>query len=437
MNSPLLKDLQELVSANVLTPDAAEQIAQYYQSKKDASTGRFNVVLGILGALLVGSGIVLLVAHNWDEMSRPAQTILAFFPLALGQALCIFTLLRKKENIAWRESSSAILFFAVASCMALISQIYHISGSLDEFILTWLLLTAPLVYVMRSSVVSLLVVAGSTWYAMLVGYSSVFSASYSNIPYFYLIFLAFITPHYYQYLKSDRHSNFFQLHNWFLVISTMIALGAFAGKSDELFQWVFIAYCGLFGIYYLAGESPYFKENRLFANPYLIAGVIGPIIIFLFWSYDGLWNEVQESHEFYFRKLFNSNFFYITLFLLALHVYMLIKLSKSVNVLYDPLRFSVYAFGISILVFANAPLIGSLFANIWLLLIALFYIRKGALTDHLGILNFGLLIITSLALLRFFDDSIAFVWRGLFFVCTGVGFFLGNYLLLKKRNSVS
>ncbi len=38
--------------------------------------------LGILGSLLVGLGIVLLVAHNWDEMSRQCKLSLLFLPLA-------------------------------------------------------------------------------------------------------------------------------------------------------------------------------------------------------------------------------------------------------------------------------------------------------------------------------------------------------------------
>jgi hypothetical protein len=55
------------------------------------------------------------------------------------------------------------------------------------------------------------------------------------------------------------------------------------------------------------------------------------------------------------------------------------------------------------------------------------------LMNHLGILNFGLLIVLVLALCRFFDDRIPFVWRGFFFLATGISFFAANYFLLKKR----
>lgn len=436
MINTLQKDLQELVNADVITTDTAQRIEQYYQNRKGSSSARFPVVLAILGALLVGSGIVLLVAHNWDEMSLPIKTVFAFLPLAIGQALCVFTLLRKKGNVAWRESSSIILFFAVASCLALVSQIYHITGSLPDFILTWVLLTAPLIYIMRSSLSSLLVIASATWYITLVGYGSIFSSSDTDIPYFYVACMLFIAPHYYQYFRSNRQSNFFHLHNWFLVVSSTIALGAFVGKNEDLPKWVFIGYAALFGIFYVLGRSVYMRGNRRITNPFLIAGVLGSIIIFLLWSYDELWYLSDESHESARSSLSRSVFFYVSLILLAAQVFLTFKLRKNSKWEYDPLGLSTYVFALSVLAFGTVPFIGLLLINAWILVLAMFYIRKGIREDHLGILNFGLVIIASLALLRFFDESIPFVLRGLLFVGTGIGFFVANYLLLRKRKTI-
>jgi hypothetical protein len=75
--------------------------------------------------------------------------------------------------------------------------------------------------------------------------------------------------------------------------------------------------------------------------------------------------------------------------------------------------------------------------NAWLLLLAIFYIRKGSREDHFGILNSGLVILAILVVCRFFDSTIPFVWRGIFFVVTGIAFFLANYLLLKKRKQLT
>ncbi|HBF19134.1 MAG TPA: DUF2157 domain-containing protein, partial [Cryomorphaceae bacterium] len=44
-----------------------------------------------------------------------------------------------------------------------------------------------------------------------------------------------------------------------------------------------------------------------------------------------------------------------------------------------------------------------------------------------------LLIISILAICRFFDRDLSFVARGILFVSVGVGFFLVNYYTLKKR----
>jgi uncharacterized membrane protein len=39
------------------------------------------VLFSILGAALMGSGIILLLAHNWDQLSRVMRTVISFAPL--------------------------------------------------------------------------------------------------------------------------------------------------------------------------------------------------------------------------------------------------------------------------------------------------------------------------------------------------------------------
>ena len=73
--------------------------------------------------------------------------------------------------------------------------------------------------------------------------------------------------------------------------------------------------------------------------------------------------------------------------------------------------------------------------NLTALALGIIYLQKGFKEDHLGIVNFGLLIITILITCRFFDTDLSFILRGLLFVGLGAGFFLTNYYLLKKRKA--
>lgn len=92
----MIKDLPELIEANVISQETAERISDYYHQKKNKEPNRLIAVFGIIGAILVGMGIILIVAHNWDDFGRTTKSILAFLPLLLGQASCAFALIKKK-----------------------------------------------------------------------------------------------------------------------------------------------------------------------------------------------------------------------------------------------------------------------------------------------------------------------------------------------------
>ena len=71
--------------------------------------------------------------------------------------------------------------------------------------------------------------------------------------------------------------------------------------------------------------------------------------------------------------------------------------------------------------------------NLLVFAIGILTIRAGSKQNHLGILNYGLLIIAALIVCRFFDTDLSFVIRGLLFISVGVGFFFANYRMIRKR----
>ncbi len=430
----LQKDLNELIEAQVISSDTAERINEYYQKKKPPeSSNRLFVAFGILGAILVGLGIILILAHNWDNLPRSVKLIFAFLPLLIGQAACAYTLFKKYESSVWRESTAVFLFFAVGASIALVSQIYNIPGKLSSFLLTWLMLCLPLIYIMKSSFVSLLFLVGITWFATDTGYSS--RPTVSFLYYWPLLLAAF--PHYYSLYKNRPGSNFLTFHNWLIPLSLTIVLGTLADSNSE---YMFIAYISLFGIFYMISNFTFFNKTSLFKNGYRVIGALGTVGLLLFLSFFDPWESIR-TQSFYIDKTGESlSFFEMPEFWLAIGLTVLggILLYRvfQKQLLRDvqPITPVFLIFFILFFIGMNFP-VAAILINLLIFGIGILTIRKGGSENHLGILNYGLMIITALVICRFFDTDLSFVWRGLLFVAVGIGFFLTNYWMLKKRKA--
>ena len=80
-----------------------------------------------------------------------------------------------------------------------------------------------------------------------------------------------------------------------------------------------------------------------------------------------------------------------------------------------------------------SPRVSEIIVNLLLLSIGIQVIRHGIKEDHLGVVNYGLLIVTTLIIAKFFDSEMTFIFRGLLFVIIGLGFFCTNFMMIKKR----
>ncbi len=419
------KDLPELIKAGILTQETAHKIAQYYEDKKKQSPNRIFIVFGILGALLVGMGIILILAHNWDELSIPTKTFFAFLPLLAGQAFGLFTLLKKPDSLAWREGTGTFLFFAVASSISLVSQIYNIEGNMSSFLLTWVLLCLPLVYVLRSSLVSLLYIITITAYA----FTSYDPGAEGYEKYIYWLLLAAVFPFYYNLLKKRAESNFTVFHNWAYGISVMYGLGALAGRMEEL---MYIAYFSLFGLFYMLGSFDLFAKQKLRNNAYKIIGALGTVVLSITLSFKWAWEHLW-SKEYVAGELVVAPEFWAALILSIAAAILLYQQYK--NRTYQeiqPLSVMFVLFIFAFIVGLYSPLAIALM-NIYVLAIGVLTIRKGAKENHLGVLNFGLLILMTLITGRFFATDLSFVLRGVVFIFLGTSFFAANYWMIKKR----
>lgn len=424
MQSKLIKELPELVENNVISTDIAVKIEQYFESKQGAGANKLFTIFGVLGSLLVGLGIILILAHNWDHFSKIIKTILAFTPLLLGQVLVGYTIFKKKGQ-TWREASGTFLFFAVGAAMAMVSQIYNIPGDMSSYLLTWSLLCAPLIYLLKSHALALLHIVYATSYACSFGYFA-----FGNSPWLYLFLLAILMPYYIKLIQERPEANMTSIFNWLLPLSLVIVLGAFVSSSLDL---VLLAYFILFGLFYNIGKtSAFLNAIKLRQNGYLLLGSLGTVVLLLMASFRGLWKELLYNESF-----FSLNYTTVlVLFGISLGVFVYGLLRKRVQ-LYNLFHYVFIIMSVLYFVNQTGTLAPTIISNILLLFLGLNAVKIGVDKTHFGILNYGLLIITSLVFCRFVDTDMGYTIKGILFVVVGLGFFATNYVMLKKQNSKS
>lgn len=423
MSNNIINELPALLKANVISEETAQKIKEHYTKNGDESQSKLFMIFGILGAILSGLGIILILAHNWDDLSNSVKSIISFLPLLIGQLFCGYSILKKSENPVWRESSAVFLFFGIGASISLIAQVYNISGDLNSFIVTWMLLGLPLVYLLETSIVSLLYLVGITYYCCNSNY---FTYPKEQTYLFWLLFSG-IMPHYYQLLTTKPQSNFTSFHHWFIAVSLMITLGSIGDGNEKL---LYLSYMCLFAIYYFIGKNSFFENQKLKFNSYQIIGKLGILFMLFIYSFKSFWQYYHKNklHE---NALLAAPEFIIASILVITAAVLFYKKNKPTN---------FKDFGIIEIIFLlNIPLLfmgefAAIIANAIVLTMGILEIKRGNQLNNLRILNFGLLIITILTTCRFFDTDFSFIVRGFLFISLGLGFFLTNYLMLKKRN---
>ena len=165
----LYEQLPTLVSEGVLASEAAARLHQRY-GVVEAHLGRrwAMMLFSILGATLIGSGLILLLAYNWQELSRPMRALIALAPLLIAQMLAAWVLWSKTESTAWREGVGTFLTLSIGIAIALISQTYHLGGDLGDFLLAWGVLGLPTAYLLRATVPALLYIIDITFWTSTV-----------------------------------------------------------------------------------------------------------------------------------------------------------------------------------------------------------------------------------------------------------------------------
>src|ERR1041385_853236 len=286
----LLAELPELVTTGGITQGTADALPQYYSSQPAGEPRRIGFILSaILGSLLVGAGIILLVAHNWDFLSRPVRCAIAFTPLVLSQALAFFVLLRRNGSAPWRETAAILNVAAIGTAIALVSQTYQIQGDFARFILVWMILALPVVYLFQTSVgLSAFFIGVAVWVSS-SKHGDFFGAHPNDLWVWPLLFLGL--PAFVMLLRQNRNG-----YGTLLSMTALAIAAAFSlGQTDDIGAQSFwrCSFAAYWSLVYLVGAVSFDDWRPTRFHPFVAIGWIGILSLGVFLSFQEEWRNRQ------------------------------------------------------------------------------------------------------------------------------------------------
>lgn len=430
----LLGELPELVTAGVLSPETADALRQHYSSQPSEARRRIGFVLSaILGSLLVGAGIVLLVAHNWDFLSRPVRCAIAFAPLVLSQALAVFVLLRRRESAPWRECAAILNVAAIGTAIALVGQTYQIQGDFARFILGWMLLALPVVYVFQSSVGLSAYFVGVTVWVFSSKHGDFFGAHPSDLWGWPLLVLGL--PAFVILLRQNRNGYGTLLATTALAIAAAFSLG----QTDDIGAQSFwrCSFAAYWTIVYLVGAASFYDWRPTRPHPFVAIGWIGILSLGVVLSFQEVWrtHQWQNAVDFvpkHYPDILAAGIQLGWVAAALLFVGYALWIKRESNLAPAALTpISVIAWAVA--KWTGAALIPSLLLNFFLLALGILTLLRGIRSGRVVEANLGMVVIAILGTARFFDTDLEFVVKGIAFIAIGLGFLVTNLVLFKRK----
>ncbi len=424
----LKKELPILENEGVVSSEVAGRLKSYYDENTASGMHWAIIAFAVIGSLLIGSGVILLFAHNWDELSRPARAVLSFCPLLIGSALSVVALM-KKGGIALRESAGLFHSLAIGASIALIGQTYHLPSDTPAFLLTWALLIMPLMFLLRSTGSYLI------YLALACGWSGVAQDTYGQAAGFWLLMVPPITR-LVSLMRKDRHAPDSLLSLWGILFTLSISTGIVFERTVPGL-WI-VAYSALLSGAGLLGMHLY-GERDGWSNPLKTFGIIGIALLAYLFTWTDMWREIGWHHV---RSGWHHRAWGawldggITFVLLAGWAAAAVKTFRRDSIEIITLAVFPIIAGFCFLAQStaiNTDLLNALVFNGFMFFLGIMYIVMGCRNTKLRQLNGGMAVLSLLLVTRFFDSDFGFLARGIVFIVLGICFLTANLVMARRK----
>lgn len=425
----LYGQLPLLVESGVLDSPAAERMREHYGELPSQGRRLAVTLFSIFGALCIGGGVVLLLAHNWTDLSRAARTVVALAPLFVTQAMGAWVLATGRRSTGWREGTGIVQTLSIGAAIALVGQTYHIPGDLGSFLLTWCLLGLPIVYLLGATTPALLYLVGITCWS---GYNQSLGG---HAILFWALFAA-VLPHFRIAARVGRYAARPVLLGWALSLCLCVAVGITMEKVLPGL-WM-IVYAALFAVLYLAGKRWFGEAPHAGRRPFHLVGAGGIAMLAWLLTFEFPWEELgweyyRSSYRFHAAAAWMDYLLAAALPVAAVALLVsAVRRRGAWTLLYGVMPVLVIvAYGLTGLSDNGVP--AQVLMNGYLLVLGVGTLAAGVRSMHIGVVNGGMAVLALLIVTRFFDSNLGFVLRGLVFIAVGTGFLAANVVMVRKK----
>ena len=433
----LEKELPSWVNEKIVTQESAQLLLARYAS--DLSTKRSSgMAFSVLGFILVGLGIVSILAYNWDVLGHMERTFLAFGLLGAAQLFSFWVKRYKNNEQALREGSGVLWFLMMGSSLAIIGQTYHLGGTFFDFAALWLLLTFTIPWLISSRATAFLqiVLWTGVWLSFrddgsLLGDIQVDSF----IRAWMLMGIALVLGGYYVWqLQKAKESNATLMLSWAVCLCLLVVVMVelfIQTRSMSHMRDVVNGLALLCGLYFCVGKLYVHHGERAWQKPFEYLGTWGAWLLLV--SHLSFRSEPLPLAQDFLAMPLTWGFIIFWIGFIALLVLFAQK-SKTIPaetlVLATPFIFLVQGF-------LNketmpSPLTSLLFINVSFLLGASWMLYCGAKEGKIGLINQGMVLIALAIWIHFMDANFDLVAKGVAFIVTGTLFLAINAFVRKR-----
>lgn len=255
--------------------------------KESEDKNRTNKILitvfSVLGSLLLGVGITILLVALWERFPLVGKTIVSLVPILIGQGAAIFTYIKKRDDIVWREGAAVLWSVGVSATVGMFSSVMGFHFGALICLLIDALLVLPVLFFFNAATP-----LAFYYCAVIAGSVGVFEAT-GNVILPVLVLAVLMIPGLLFAYKNTRNKEHDIKHNYCVWVSVIASIAA-------VIACCFVTECGVVMMLSALFVCLYALDKKdSFSSPFCIFGIAGSALASVVSTYLALFEGCWEG----------------------------------------------------------------------------------------------------------------------------------------------